>query len=119
MRMKAFGVVQPSSDVFAVVFAIKRSDRKKSPLAHFLRLSTDLWEATLCLRLHKFAQKFGKTDEILNVTLVRPKDDFLKFWSNICTLLHIWSNICTMQVHLLFKAQASSNFFPPNFSALK
>lgn len=83
MRMKAFGVVRPSSDVFAVVFAIKRSDRKKSPLAHFLCLSTDLWEATLCLRLHKFAQKFGKTDEILNVTLVRPKDDFLKFWSNI------------------------------------
>lgn len=35
------------------------------------------------MRLHKFAQKFGKADEIQNVTSVEPKDDFLQFWSNI------------------------------------
>lgn len=42
-RMKVFGMVRPSSDVFAVVFALKgQIAKKKSPLARFLCPPTDL-----------------------------------------------------------------------------
>lgn len=70
MRMKAFGVVRPSSDAFGVVFAIKRSDRKKVHLhVFFFRQQTCRRQRYVCACI-SLLRSLGKADDIQNVTSV-------------------------------------------------